>query len=319
MAKQALITSPTFSVIIPCFNRAEVVGRAIKSVLDQTFQDFEVIVVDDGSRDNLKAVVESEHQDPRVRYVYQDNKGGGAARNLGTRLAEGKFIAFLDSDDLFLPEKLQKFHTLFSDRDVRAAYSKTFVDRGLPRYYIKPSRGIKPGERMSHYLFAEGEVVQTSTIVLSRTVALDNQFDETLKKGQDLDLCLRLARAGIYFAFIDEPLSIWTDRSSTGRISHAKALNNLVEWGHRLRPHIPVADYLAFQACVLSYDQAADEPATTAKNIALAVARRAISVKRGAKVFLRAFLPQSYFRAISDAFIRIRSSQNRSLRRYEHL
>jgi glycosyltransferase involved in cell wall biosynthesis len=99
---------PVISVIIPTYNRAHLVGRAIRSVLAQTFQDWELIVVDDGSSDNTEEVVCS-FQDPRICYIsHEVNRGGSAARNTGIKVARGEYVSFLDSDDEWLPEKLEK-------------------------------------------------------------------------------------------------------------------------------------------------------------------------------------------------------------------
>ena len=98
--------SPLFSVIIPVYNRAGVLGHAIESVLAQTERDFEIIVVDDGSRDDPERVVET-FGDPRIHFHEQNNRGGGAARNAGIDQARGRYIAFLDSDDRFLPKHLE--------------------------------------------------------------------------------------------------------------------------------------------------------------------------------------------------------------------
>jgi len=98
---------PTVSVIIPTYNRAHLVGRAIRSVMSQTCQDFEIIVVDDGSTDDTEKVVSS-FNDPRIRYYqHQTNRGHSATRNTGITMSRGKYIAFLDSDDEYLPEKLE--------------------------------------------------------------------------------------------------------------------------------------------------------------------------------------------------------------------
>src|SRR5438046_75965 len=105
---------PFFSVVIPVFNRAAPLASAIESVRAQAFQDFEIVVVDDGSADNPGAVVDS-FADPRIRYVRQANAGGGAARNRGIDEAHGEFIAFLDSDDAFLPHHLASMHSLLED------------------------------------------------------------------------------------------------------------------------------------------------------------------------------------------------------------
>ncbi len=105
--------NPTVSVIIPTYNRANLVSRAIKSVLNQTYQDFEIIVVDDCSEDNTEEIVKS-FNDSRIRYIkHKKNKGGSAARNTGIKRARGKYIAFLDDDDEWLPSKLEKQIMLF--------------------------------------------------------------------------------------------------------------------------------------------------------------------------------------------------------------
>lgn len=96
---------PKISVIIPTYNRAHYVSQAIDSVLAQTFTDYEILVIDDGSIDNTKEVLQS-YLD-KITYIYQENKGVSAARNTGLRLARGEWIAFLDSDDIWLPEKLE--------------------------------------------------------------------------------------------------------------------------------------------------------------------------------------------------------------------
>ena len=105
---RAVSDLPKVSVVIPTHDRAHLVGRAIRSVLAQTFQDFEIIVVDDCSVDNTKEVVQS-LADSRIRYLrHEINRGGSAARNTGIGAARGEWIAFLDSDDEWLPKKLEK-------------------------------------------------------------------------------------------------------------------------------------------------------------------------------------------------------------------
>ena len=105
---------PTFSVIVPTFNRVQLLPRCVSSVCRQTFSDFEIVIVDDGSTDATRAMVERLGKaDPRIRYAYQENRGAGDARNLGASLAEGRFLTFLDSDDEVGPEWLVRFHRAF--------------------------------------------------------------------------------------------------------------------------------------------------------------------------------------------------------------
>ena len=94
-----------FSVILPTFNRSSVIERAIDSVLNQSFTDFELIIVDDGSTDKTKTLLD--RYDDRIQYVFQENRGVSAARNLGVKQAKGKWLAFLDSDDEWLDKKLE--------------------------------------------------------------------------------------------------------------------------------------------------------------------------------------------------------------------
>src|SRR5581483_12146947 len=95
---------PEVSVIIPTYNRRDFVREAIASVLAQAYQDFEVIIVDDGSQDDTHAVIQ---EFPGVRYIYQENRGVSAARNRGVTVSQGEFLAFLDSDDIWRPRKLE--------------------------------------------------------------------------------------------------------------------------------------------------------------------------------------------------------------------
>ena len=98
---------PTVSIIIPTYNRQSLVQETIDSVLRQSLSDWELIVIDDGSTDETGAVL-TERYGTSIRYVYQQNQGESAARNYGISLAQGKYVAFLDSDDLWLPNKLQR-------------------------------------------------------------------------------------------------------------------------------------------------------------------------------------------------------------------
>jgi len=105
---------PLLSVVIPSYNRADYIGETIESVLQQTYSNIEVVVIDDGSTDNTAQVVEPFA--PRVRYIRQENAERGASRNHGLRLAKGEYIAFLDSDDLWLPDKAERGIHFLRDR-----------------------------------------------------------------------------------------------------------------------------------------------------------------------------------------------------------
>lgn len=209
MNNSPLPNAPLVSVVIPAFNRAEVLPRSIGSVLAQTFTDFEIVVADDASTDATRETVAAlRGRDARVRLVALGTNGGAArARNAGVAAARGSFIAFLDSDDWWLPGKLtaQVAALSASARPERTLCSHAYhVDDHLaPR--IWPRRGPQPGEPLSEYMFVANGNLQTSTWMVSRAVCAEFPFEPALRRHQDWDFLLRLAAARVDFLFLAEP------------------------------------------------------------------------------------------------------------------
>lgn len=204
-------SNPTVSVIIPTYNRAHLIGRAIQSVLDQTYQDFEIIVVDDASTDNTEDVV-SNFDDERIRYIrLKENSGTSAApRNTAIRIARGEYIAFQDSDDEWLPEKLKKqirlFETVFSK--VGIIYTDMWrINKNKKKKYwhsprIMPEDGIIYEEALGYRV----EFIGAATIVIKKE-CFDKAglLDEKLSMYIDTELLMRMSKY-YYFCHIDEPL-----------------------------------------------------------------------------------------------------------------
>ena len=228
------------SVVIPSYNRAYIVGQAIESVLRQTYSNVEVVVIDDGSTDDTASVVKA--FDERVRYIYQPNAGIAVARNSGIAAARGEFVAFLDSDDVWLPWKLEAQMAVLRQRPevgmiwtdmtavtesgdvVEAEYLRTFyrasfkhtrLERicepaGMLRSFfpgapkVAASHPVYTGEIFSHMFM--GNVVHTSTVVVRREWARRvGGFDlEMRPAGEDYDFHFRITRCGPV-AFIDAP------------------------------------------------------------------------------------------------------------------
>lgn len=183
-----------FSVVIPAYNRSKVLERAVNSVLHQTFQDFEIIVVDDGSTDNTKDVVEG-IKDSRIKYVWQSNQGATAARNAGVKNAEGKYVSFLDSDDawydLMLEKQLQSYN---EDAEIGCVYSDLEVmeHNGKCHPFSKPL-----GQNGNSYkdILSQGYMAPTSVLSAKRDVLIAvGMFDENLPASQDDDICFKLAK-----------------------------------------------------------------------------------------------------------------------------
>lgn len=176
------------SVVIPAYNRAKVVGRAIESCLNQTYRDIEVIVVDDGSSDNTKEVVEA-IDDERLSYVYQDNAGACAARNHGIEMAKGEYIAFQDSDDEWHTDKIEKQMAALIENNA------DFVFCGFIKVNSNGQRNnipenIKPQFYKQKELIYES-IVSTQTIFGKASAVKDVMFDEAMPRMQDYDFIIR--------------------------------------------------------------------------------------------------------------------------------
>jgi len=184
--------NPAVSVVLPVHNRADVLPRAISSVIDQSFKNWELIVVDDGSVDASAEIALSFH-DERIRVGRLSvNRGGNAARNAGIREAGGQLIAFLDSDDAYLPQKLEKIVAHFDNRRDLDLLVDSFIK-------IQPSNArvvrrnpvIEDREVFRRALFTRQLWKATPAISVRREVALKAPFDETLKRLQDFDFLIR--------------------------------------------------------------------------------------------------------------------------------
>lgn len=201
---------PKVSVVIPTYNCKDYVQEAINSVLAQTYRDFELIVVDDGSTDGTGEVLKQFHS--QIRYVYQKNQGSSAAQNRGIRMASGQLVAFLDHDDLWLPHKLERqVAYLDAHPDVALVCSSVLT--------IDADGSCLSRETEERFHLSEGQLpfetiffrcpVLTSTVLTKREALIQaGLFDVTLRYGDDYDMWVRLALQSP-IAFIPEPLAYY--------------------------------------------------------------------------------------------------------------
>lgn len=196
---------PIVSVVVPTYNRAEWLGNTLRSVLKQTFIDFELIVVDDGSTDDTEDVVQSF---PRVQYVrLQENRGVSGARNTGLSRAVGRYICFLDSDDLWCERKLEvQVGWMESNADCLVCYTdEIWIRRGVRVNPMNKHRKYS-GDIFRHCLPLC--IVSPSSAMLRASLFDEvGAFDESLPACEDYDLWLRIA-VKYPFHFIEEPLII---------------------------------------------------------------------------------------------------------------
>jgi glycosyltransferase involved in cell wall biosynthesis len=198
---------PAVSVIIPTFNRSEFLRSAIATVLGQTFEDFELLVIDNGSTDNTRQVVTS-IDDKRIKYLrIAVNDGVSPARNLGINNSDGKYVAFLDDDDEWLSRKLERQVSILENRPskVGGVYTGCIV---IDRTTGRTVREIMPQKRgdLFNDLCITNYVGTASTVLLSRECLNKvGLFDENLRYAEEYDLWIRVARQ-FHFECIQEPL-----------------------------------------------------------------------------------------------------------------
>lgn len=224
------------NVVLPTYERADAVGSAVKSVLVQSYKRFELVVVDGGSTDGTREVIESVN-DPRVRYRRRDEPAGpSAARNLGLHETDGEFVAFVDSDDRWHPDKLRRQVSALRSGGPRCAVAYTDIEKaereGEPRTREGESGKIEAAVRRM------AVPTYTSTLLVRRrALAAVGGFDERLPCFEDWDLCLRLA-ADHEFAYLSDLLVV---KGSAGD-NLSTDPDRLVTAVHRLRTKYALPD-----------------------------------------------------------------------------
>lgn len=218
---------PKVSVIIPTYNRAHTLKRAMNSVLQQEDVNLELIVVDDGSTDNTKELVES-YSDTRVRYLScSQNNGPSKARNLGAATAQGVYIAFQDSDDEWSLQKLKKQLQVFDTAQgnigmVYCSFVKRYSDREVTYPPVDVPRQYKSGRIFDTLLFRP--LVGTPTMLIPRKVWDEMQgFQEELRCFEDWELTMRIAEK-YSIAFVDEPLVTVYESTNSLIVDSTKAI-----------------------------------------------------------------------------------------------
>ncbi|MEB3280997.1 MAG: glycosyltransferase family A protein [Lyngbya sp.] len=249
---------PLLSAVIPTYNRARLICTSLTSVINQSYKNLEIIVVDDGSTDNTKEVVESIN-DPRINYIHcSSNQGGATARNIGIDAAKGEYIAFLDSDDAWVPKKLEiQLNEILKHPhpEVIVSYTQVFHSlsgisektyNNFDEKFIIPKQGKSDTETVSDYLFCKKGKTLTSTLMLKRSLASTTRFRDGLRKHQDWDFCIRLEAKGALFSFIQQPLTIWNGDPSYDHVGRISNYHLSESWFRECRSHISSKAATAF-------------------------------------------------------------------------
>ncbi|WP_170365796.1 glycosyltransferase family 2 protein [Ruegeria arenilitoris] len=195
---------PQSSIIVPAYNTAATLAETLASLLSQTLDDFEIIIVDDGSQDETPAIARAHATDPKVRVIRQENRGLAGARNTGIAAARGEFVGFCDADDLWLPEKLATHvRHLQAEPDVAISYSgSAMIDEGGRLMRVRQSPRLR--DVTAAHVLKRNPIGNGSAAVMRKSALLDLAyrpafetkrdwvFDETFRQSEDIECWLRL-------------------------------------------------------------------------------------------------------------------------------
>jgi glycosyltransferase involved in cell wall biosynthesis len=243
---------PPVSVVIPTFNRPKMTVRAVESVLGQTLSDFEVVVIDDGSDQGFPSKM---IDDERVRLVrHPANLGASAARNTGVKESRFPLIAFLDSDDHWLPEKLASqiaIYVAHPSKENLLVYSSYYLEKGKT-HTIYPLSSRKENQALSDFIFLYGGNLHTSTWLTSRALLERFPFDAQLGQCEDYDVLLRMEAAGVEFICCDTPATISNGDFREDRLSSTLNTVSYAKFLERHSKRLTSMSYVLLESIVLN-------------------------------------------------------------------
>lgn len=210
------VSKPLVSVVIATYNMATYLPLAVLSAIEQTYDNIEVFVIDDGSTDHTREAMLPFLDHPRVQYAYQKNSGQAVAKNHGIRMAKGEFIAFLDADDIWYPEKLEVQIPIFSrSKNTGIVYSRLcYIDEKGEEHQISNNELFRG--QVSGALLIQNFIGFGTSIVRKECFEFLGDFNESLSMGIDYDLWLRFSTK-YEFDYVDRPLlyyRVWAGQMS---------------------------------------------------------------------------------------------------------
>lgn len=206
------------SIVIPLYNKEKNIRDTIASVLKQTYKDFELIVVDDGSTDNSANEVKS-IKDNRIRYLYKENGGVSSARNYGVKAAIGKWILFLDADDTLMRECLEVLVSPLDEEGIDISAAKFYTVKDDVKRINSTSRYVGKVPNNYKWLFLNRVNLRTGCCLIRKSVLLKNPFDEHISRFEDMKAILEWARFSTIYVSNVSVMSYQTDNSSLSSVS----------------------------------------------------------------------------------------------------
>jgi GT2 family glycosyltransferase len=247
-----VVTGPAVSVVIPCYNAAKFIKRTIVSVLRNTYRPLEIIVVDDGSKDDSVAVLKAvQARFPEVKIFEKENGGVSSARNHGIRQATSDYIALLDADDLFYPDSLAKRMRIFIEEDessLLGVYCPVLVvdEKGNP--LMRQTMFNWSTREKLYYSFSSGcQLIPSCSIIKKSKMMESGLFDETVCPAEDYDLWLKMLRRGGYFRLVRNCLIGWVQHENSAThnqiLHHQRQVKKVVRRVFEPDASTPVKEY----------------------------------------------------------------------------
>lgn len=288
------------SAVIPTYKRVAQTRQAIRSALEQRGVELEVLVVDDVSPDDSFSLLKAEFaSEPRVAFHQNpENSGAASGRNLGAARSRGEFVAFLDSDDVWYPDKCASQWAAWKSVKSRTEqpvllYTSAKLEYEIAGSRINPSRPLLRGESIDHYIFLAEQEVQTSGWFMARSDFDKVKFTHKLRRHQDLDFILRARVAGFQFEMAAGPLYERTHWSDLAHVGQVKNDGITAAWLASIKSIMEPAAYHCFRQRHLLPALATADPAAAMR--ILAAAAWAGELKRSAiRQFVKAQLPERF-------------------------
>ncbi|MCM3597512.1 glycosyltransferase family 2 protein [Metabacillus idriensis] len=291
-------TMPLVSVIIPTYNRGYLIEKTIRSVLNQTYTNLELIVVDDASIDDTECKLSS-ISDSRLKYIrLSENTNGTRPRNLGIEMSSGEYIAFLDSDDEWQEDKIEKQLEFIGDSISNdfICFTNVIKNNGKENLEIKQMH-YDNKEDIMDYILIGGNIVQTSTYLLPAEIAKEIKFNPLLKKHQDWDFCIRLKNRKIKFLHLTQPLTIWNVDSREDRITTNNKFDNSISWYNDIKQCLTKRAQYAFLAKIVNTHYLLNNKKFAAFKIYLeAYYHKSIKIDTCIKGLLKVLIPTFFIR-----------------------